>query len=121
MNDAGQKSFATLSAMLAAGLKRKPKLSAMEYARRYAIEKAMQQRRYCDAFAVWQNCARKACQRQRCCGGDAGDCLRRTLERVPQSRQWRARQDILDATPANIGAPERAARQCMPRDLYEKS
>jgi hypothetical protein len=32
--------------------------------------------------------------------------------------QWRARQDILDATPRNIGAPERAARQCMPRDLY---
>jgi len=27
-------------------------------------------------------------------------------------------RNILAATPRNIGAPERAARQCMPRDLY---
>jgi hypothetical protein len=39
---------------------------------------------------------------------------------VPHPQQWRARQDILDSTPPNIGAPERAVRQCMPRDLYEK-
>jgi hypothetical protein len=32
--------------------------------------------------------------------------------------QWQARQQILAATPQNIGAPERAARQCMPSDLY---
>jgi hypothetical protein len=32
--------------------------------------------------------------------------------------QWRVRQDILEATPANIGMPERAARQCMPLDFY---
>ena len=31
----------------------------------------------------------------------------------------RARQQILDTTPRNLGAPERAARQCMPRDFYE--
>jgi hypothetical protein len=51
--------FAVLSAMLKAGLKPKSKLSATEYARHLAVEKALQQ------------------------------------------------------------APERAARQCMPRDLYE--
>jgi hypothetical protein len=118
MTDAEQKSFAVLSAMLEAGLKLKPKLSAVEYARRFALECASQQRRYCDAFAVWRACARKACQRQRCCGGDAGDCLRHALDRVPHPLQWQARQDILDATPPNIGAPERAARQCMPRDFY---
>jgi hypothetical protein len=44
---------------------------------------------------------------------------RHGLARVPHPEQWRARQDILAATPRNIGAPERAARQCMPRDLYE--
>jgi len=110
--------FAVLSAMLKAGLKPKPKLSAIEYARRFALEKALQQRRYCDAFALWRTCPHKPCRRQRCCGGEAAGCLRRALDRVPHPEQWRARQDILAATPRNIGAPERAARQCMPRDLY---
>jgi hypothetical protein len=111
--------FALLSAMLKAGMKPKPKLSATEYARRLAVEKALQQRRYCDAFALWQICARKTCRRQGRCGGEAAGCLRRALDRVPHPEQWRARQDILALTPRNIGAPERAARQCMPRDLYE--
>jgi hypothetical protein len=111
--------FAVLSAMLKAGMKQKPKLSAIEYARRLALEKALQQRRYCDAFALWRICPLKSCRRQRCCGGEAAGCLRRALERVPHQEQWQARQDILAATPRNIGAPERAARQCMPRDLYE--
>ena len=111
--------FAVLSAMLRAGMKPEPKLGAIEYARRLAVEKALQQRRYCDAFALWRTCPHKACRRQRCCGGDAAQCLRRALDRVPHPEQWRARQDILAATPRNIGAPERAARQCMPRDLYE--
>jgi hypothetical protein len=111
--------FAVLSAMLKAGMKPGAKLNATEYARRLAVEKALQQRRYCDAFALWRTCPRNACRRQRCCGGDAAQCLRRALDRVPHPEQWRARQDILEATPPNISAPERAARQCMPRDLYE--
>ena len=122
MTEAKQKNdqkFAVLSAMLKAGMKPKPKLSAIEYARRLAVEKVLQQRRYCDAFALWRSCPRKACHRQRCCGGDATGCLRRALDRLPHALQWRARQDILALTPRNIAAPERAARQCMPRDLYE--
>ena len=111
--------FAVLSAMLKAGMKPKPKLSAIEYARRLAVEKALQQRRYCDAFGLWRTCSRGACRRQRRCGGEAAGCLRRALDRVPHPLQWRARQDILESTPRNIAAPERAARQCMPRDLYE--
>jgi hypothetical protein len=111
--------FAVLSAMLKAGLKPKPKLSPVEYAQRLAIAKALQQRRYCDAFALWRTCPRKACCRQRRCCGEAAGCLRRALDRVPHALQWQARQDILATTPRNIGAPERAARQCMPRDLYE--
>ena len=122
MNEAGQnkaENFAVLSAMLKAGMKSKPKLSAIEYARRLALEKALQQRRYCDAFALWRICSDKACRRRHRCCGEAAGCLRRALDRVPHARQWQARQDILAATPRNIGAPERAARQCMPRDLYE--
>jgi hypothetical protein len=111
--------FAVLSAMLKAGMKPKPKLSAVEYARRLAVEQALQQRRYCDALALWRICTRKACRRQRRCCGEAAGCLRRALDRVPHPEQWRARQEILEATPRNIAAPERAARQCMPRDLYE--
>jgi hypothetical protein len=85
----------------------------------YVAEKALQQRRYCDAFALWRSCSHKACRRQCRCCGEAANCLRRALDRVPHALQWQARQDILAATPRNIGAPERAARQCMPRDLYE--
>src|ERR1700675_2889750 len=120
MKEAGQnkdENLAVLSAMLKAGMKSKPKLSAIEYARRLAVEKTLQQRRYCDAFALWRSCPHKACRRQRCCCGEAAGCLRRALDRVPHPEQWRARQDILEATPRNIGAPERSARQCMPRDL----
>jgi hypothetical protein len=122
MTEAGQnkdQNFAVLSAMLKAGMKPKPKLSAIEYARRLAIEKALQQRRYCDAFALWRTCSHKASRRQHRCCGEAAGCLRRALERAAHPEQWRARQDILAATPRNIGAPERAARHCMPRDLYE--
>jgi hypothetical protein len=112
--------FAVLAAMLKAGLSTKSKLTPVEFARRFAIEKALQQCRYCDAFALWQACARKACRRQQRCCGEPTVCLRRALDRVPHPVAHRARQTILDATPRNIGAPERAARQCMPRDLYEK-
>jgi hypothetical protein len=122
LKDAEQKTdqnFTVLSAMVKAGLKSKPKLNPIEYARRLAVEKALQQRRYCDALALWRTCSCKACRRQRCCCGEAAGCLRRALDRVPHSLQWRARQDILETTARNIGAPERAARQCMPRDLYD--
>jgi len=106
--------------MVKAGFKRKPKLRPAEQARRLAVEKALQQRRYCDAFALWRTCWRLSCRRHRYCAGDANDCLQRALPRVPRDVQTRARQDILTATPRNIGGPERAARQLMPRDFYEQ-
>jgi len=37
--------------------------------------------------------------------------------RLPRETHIQARQDIVGAMPANIGAPERAARQCMPYEL----
>jgi hypothetical protein len=111
--------FRALSAMVKARLKRKPKLSPVEHARRLAIEMDLQQRRYCAALALWLRCRRTACRRLRTCRGDAGVCLRRALDRVPQQMQWQARENILKSTPDNIGAPEREARQRMPRDFYE--
>ena len=68
------------------------------------------------------DCDGKLCRRHRRCRGDADACLARTvaLDRVPHRVAWRTRQDILEATPGNIGAPERAARQCMPIDFYLK-
>ena len=111
-------SFRVLAAMLKAGLERKPKMSPVHHARRLAIETALLQRRYCNAFALWRTCARKACRRQRSCGGDAHLCLRSALARLPREAQLRARERILKSTPHNIGAPEREARQRLPRDFY---
>ena len=53
-------------------------------------------------------------------GDDELACLNRALACVPQPIQVEARQAILAATPHNIAAPEREARQRMPRDLYAK-
>ncbi len=97
---------------------RKQKLAPGDYTRRFAAEKAVQQRRYCDAFELWRACALKSCRRNAACSGDANRCLKRALAKVSHQEQWQARQMILKATPANIGAPERAARQCMPSEFY---
>jgi hypothetical protein len=110
---------AIFAAMLKAGVKRKPKLPPAEFARRFTLERLAQQRRYCEAFALWRSCSNRACRRHRRCSGDATACLKRALVSVPHRVQWLARQRILEATPANIGAPERKARQGMPRDCYE--
>jgi hypothetical protein len=104
-----------------AKLFRKPKLTAAHYAARFEAEKARQQRRYCGAFALWKSCRLKACLRNRGCRGGQNACLGRAFAGVPHDIQWRARQDILAATPANIGAPERAARQRMPYDFYAQT
>jgi hypothetical protein len=106
-------------ALAQAGLRTKPKTAPADFARRFAREKLLLQRRYCDAFTLWRHCTLKSCRRRRACSGDAARCLKRALDRLPHDAQWRARRDILDATPDNIGAPERKARQCMPGDLYE--
>ena len=110
--------FRVLSAMMKAGLRRKAELSPVAHARRLAVESELQARRYCDAFALWRRCSRKHCRRHRACSGDAHACLKRGLDRLPRPMQLQARQKILDATPHNIGAPEREARQRTPRDFF---
>jgi len=99
----------------------KPKLTAARYAERFEAEKVLQQRRYCDAFKLWQSCGRKPCWRDHACRGDQSACLASALHAVPRELQLRARQDILAATPADIGGPERQVRLCMPRDFYDAS
>jgi hypothetical protein len=92
----------------------------LKYSARFEAEKTLQQHRYCDAFELWRSCHFKRCLHNRRCCGDVNACLAKAvaLDRIPHRVQWRARQDILEATPSNIGAPERAARQCMPLDFY---
>ncbi len=70
---------------------RKPKLAPEDYAQRFAAEKALQQRRYCEAFKLWRACALKACRRNAACRGDAHRCLKRALAKVPHTEQWQAR------------------------------
>jgi hypothetical protein len=117
----GRSSFAVALATLHAAPKRKAKLPRLDAAARFAIEKALQQRRYCNAFALWRTCRNKLCRREGTCCGDADACLKLGLARIPHDVQWRVRQAILDATPYNFGTPERQARQCMPMDLYSKN
>jgi hypothetical protein len=115
----GRGDFAVALAVFQARPKGKAKLRPPDAAARFAIEKALQQRRFCNAFALWRTCRNKQCRREGACRGDANACLKQALPRTPHDVQWRVRQSILDATPRNIGAPERKARQSMPRDLYE--
>jgi hypothetical protein len=103
-----------------AAKKRKPRLSPVEFAARFAVEKALQQRRYCNALALWRTCRSKHCRRRGTCQGDPNACLQRGVASVPRHVQVRVRDDILAATPQNIGAPERMARQCMPFDLCKE-
>ena len=100
---------------------RKPKLSSAQFAARYKAEKILQQQRYCAAFALWRACTQRRCRREGACMGDASACLKRALAAVPHAAQWQARQQILAAASDNIGAPERAARQCMPGDFYAET
>ncbi len=100
---------------------RQRKLRDAEFTARYKMEKILQRRRYCAVFELWRRCADRRCRRQRACTGDYAACLKRALPAVPHTAQWQARQEILAATPKNIGAPERAARQCMPLDFYIES
>jgi hypothetical protein len=110
--------FAALH-VIKAGLKQKPKLKPVAYAKRLATELSAQHRRYCNMLELWRGCSRKSCKRLRICGGDAAACLARNIDGIPRQQQAQARTAILTATPHNIGAPEREARQRMPRDCYE--
>ena|ERR1700683_2977745 len=97
---------------------RKRILTRAQFVARFKAEKALQQRRYCKGFALWRKCPIKRCRRDRTCRSDQPFCMVLAHLRVPRHVQIQARQDILDAMPANLGAPERAACECLPYDLF---
>ena len=107
--------FAAASlAMLKAGPKRKPKAEPGANTRGDSrIEKAVAAAALLQRLRLMADAAgaRRAAGAHSC-DGDANACLRRALDRVPRDVQWRVRQAIIAATPHNIGAPEREARQC---------
>ena len=100
---------------------RKPNLTRQQFAARYKAERALQLQRYCKAFELWRLCPNRRCRREGGCHGEARACLERVLATLSNRTQWQARQKILAATPHNIGAPECAARQCMPIDFFAES
>ena len=99
--------------------KPKKKLTLEEYAARFNAEKAVMQRKYRDIFKFWRTCPFKSCRRAGACRGDQNACLKRGETSIPREIQWQARQQILAATPANVGAPERLAREFLPSSFYD--
>jgi len=93
---------------------KKQKLTQEDYVARFNAEKAVMQRKYCDIFKFWRSCPLKSCRRAQACTGDQNACLKEGEQSIPRELQWQARQQILAATPANVGAPERLAREFLP-------
>ena len=112
-------SAAVYGAMLRLGFKsNRPKLSEAEFARRYGREAVAQQRRYCNAFALWRTCPKGRCRRARRCLGYVPDCLKRAFRMVHPRRHGEVRRELMHNVPRNISAPERKARQNLPEDFY---
>jgi hypothetical protein len=112
---------AVYGAMLQSGFKsNRPKLSQAEFARRYGREAAAQQRRYCNAFALWRTCPKSRCRRTQSCLGYVTDCLKRAFGIVHPRRHGQVQRELLQNVPRNISAPERKARQNLPEDFYAR-
>lgn len=89
-------------------------LTREEFRGRFEAEKRALQRHYCTLFEFWRACRFKPCVREQACAGDARACLKQSIGRIPRKRQFAARQQLLQSTPKNLGAPEFAARGLMP-------
>jgi hypothetical protein len=92
-------------------------LTTERYVARFNAEKAALRRAYCNLFGFWRACVLKRCRRERACSGDAGACLGRRVNEVSREMQWQARQQVMRATPAEAGPPERTAREFLPGAL----
>jgi hypothetical protein len=95
-------------------------IPAERYKERLKDERAKLRRHYCTVFRFWSSCRYKPCKNARACLGDALACLKRNEQTVTRDEQWKARQQILETTSEKEG-PERAARECMPSELYRQS
>jgi hypothetical protein len=96
-------------------------LAQEEYRARYDAEKRAVERHYCTQFAFWRDCRTKSCRRAHACKGDAHACLKQSAGQIPRDRQFAARQVLLQSTPRNLAAPERAAREIFPNTFADAS
>lgn len=96
-------------------------ITQQKFRARFEAEKVRLARRYCTLFRFWGSCRAKLCRRERACAGDPMTCLKSCIARVPRDTQFAARQLLLQATPRNIAAPERLARELMPNTFADPS
>jgi hypothetical protein len=89
-----------------------------DFQNRFDVAAAAAQREYCDIFAFWRACRRKACRRAKACGGDALLCLQRGFAQVPDEACERALARVIAATPPDADRPTKLARQMNPQGFY---
>jgi uncharacterized protein len=94
-----------------------PRIPWQQFVARFEAEKIRQLQRYCERFELWRHCPVARCRRHRTCSNELPFCTAWAILKLPAQALRQAAQDILDATPPNIGAPERAARRLAPYDL----
>jgi hypothetical protein len=93
-----------------------PRIPWQQFVARFEAEKTRLLKCYCERFELWRHCPVARCRRHRTCSNELPFCTAWALVKLPRQALWQAR-DILHATPTNIGAPERAARQLSLYDL----
>ena len=93
-------------------------LTREEFRARFHVEKGNVQRHYCTLFGFWRTCRQNLCRRARGCRGNSDQCLKQSADRVDRHERFVARQKLLQATPRNLAAPERAARDIMAGDSW---
>jgi hypothetical protein len=93
-------------------------LTPEDFQQRFDAAAKAAQREYCNIFAFWRACRRKACRRAKACGGDALSCLKRGFAQVPDESCERALLRVIAATAADADRPTQLARQMSPQSFY---
>jgi hypothetical protein len=93
-------------------------LTPEDFQKRFDAAAQAAQREYCDIFAFWRTCRRKACRRAKACGGDGLLCLQRGYAQVPEEASERALARVVAATAADADRPTKLARQMSPQSFY---
>src|SRR5579862_1348301 len=95
---------------------RPPRIPWQQFVARFEAEKTRLLKHYCERLKLWRQCPVARCRRYRTCSNELPFCTAWALCKLPeQARQ--AVVEVRHATPANIGAPERAARRLGLYDL----
>ena len=93
-------------------------MSPDEWQERFDEAAAAAQREYCNIFEFWRACRYKPCRRSKVCRGDQLACLKRGVHNVPYETHYKARDQILAATPADAERPVRTARNFLPNQFW---